>query len=129
MRSECEQWQADFNPEPESHLTDGVVDLVAARVVQILSLEPDLGPTRLGGQPVRGVNVRRPSHERVQGLELGAERRVCEGVDECLFQFVKAVDERFGSVLAAKLSETVCEGVKGRSSGANFRGGRLFGNF
>ena len=49
-------------PLGEQRLTDGVVDLVRARVREILSLEPDAGAADLGGQPLGEVERgRRPT--------------------------------------------------------------------
>jgi len=49
-------------PLGKQQLAEGVVDLVAARVVEVLSLKPDVCASGVLSQPLSHVQARRPAH-------------------------------------------------------------------
>src|SRR5829696_7976884 len=83
----------------EQDLAQGVVDLVRARVRQVLALEPDVGPAPLAGQALGEHERGRPAHE-VPGQavpfldELGVVTVAFVG----LFELFEGVDQSFGHV-------------------------------
>ncbi len=100
-------------PASEQRLTHGVVDLVGARVREILSLEPDAGASHLGGQPVGEVQ-RGAAADVVapEGRQLGSERRIAQRVCERRLQLVQGGHHRLGDEAPAEATE-MAEAVRG----------------
>ena len=89
-------------PLGEQRLADRVVDLVRARVGEVLALEPHLGapaPRQLARQRER----RRPADPGAQlRLELGAEARLAQVGAHALLEPVERRHQRLGHVAAAE---------------------------
>src|SRR4249920_1075152 len=89
----------------EQHLAQRVVDLVRARVVQVLALEVNAVPGRLR-QPRRERHRRRPAHEVAkQGVELAPEHRVPLERPPGRRELVERRDQHLGHVPAAVVAE------------------------
>jgi len=88
------------------YLAKCVVDLVAAGVVQIFSLQPDVRSTRVLGEAFRKMHMPRPSHVIVVRPEFLPELGVVIGLVEAPFQLGKTVHERLGHVLPSEFAET-----------------------
>jgi hypothetical protein len=85
-------------------LPEHVADLVRARVVEVLALEPDLDPGLLGeplGEVQRGRQVPVLAAEL---LELGGERRVRERGRVGGLELVERGDERLGDEAAPEFA-------------------------
>src|SRR5205085_861857 len=90
-------------------LTDRGVDLVGARVEEILALEEHLGPGGLGESP-RVVDGRRPTHVLAQQqVELPAEVRIGAGLHPGPLELVERRDERLRYIAAAVRAEAVLD--------------------
>jgi len=96
----------------EQRLTDGVVDLVSAGVIEIFTFEVDLRAAELPAQPLGMVERRGTPDELTQFvLELRlklriAARSVVEGGE-----FVEGVHERLGDEASAVLTEMAGDGL------------------
>ena len=89
----------------EQDLAQGVVDLVAARVVEVFTFQPDVGSADVRREPVRQVQAAGPAHVRVVRAVLVPELGVMKGLVEALFQLGHAVHQRLGHVLSSELAE------------------------
>ena len=95
-------------PHALSHerLTQRVVDLVRARVRQVLALEVDLRPAGVRRQARRVVQRRRPADERLeQRCQLGLEGGVGARGNVCLRQLTDGRHERLGDEPAPEVAE------------------------
>ncbi len=91
----------------EEKLAQGVVDLVGSRVVEILTLQPDVGAAGIFCQPLRLVQVTRAAHPGVERAVFLPEGGVVLDLVETLLEFRQAVHQRLGDVLPAKLAEAL----------------------
>ena len=83
-------------------LSEHVVDLVRAGVVQVLALEVDLRAAEVPGHFFRVIQAAGPARVLIkQRGKLPVEFRVVLIVVICLFQFDDGVHQRFRDVLAA----------------------------
>ena len=84
----------------EEDLAERVVDLVRARVVEILALEDD--PAAFGCEALGLVERRRTADVALaEPVELLAERRVRAGLGPALLELVECGNQRLGDVPAA----------------------------
>ena len=95
----------------QQRLPKGVVDLVGAGVVEILTLQPDagttIGPAVMGCETLRFVERRGSAHIIFEEMiELRFETRVIPGLSRCLFQLGEGGHQRFRDVLTAIAPET-----------------------
>src|SRR6185312_16602540 len=77
----------------EQHLAERVVHLVRAGVVQVLALQVDLKPGRLGQAPGRVQRARPPHPVAQEMLELELEAGVRAGRDPGLLELVERRDQ------------------------------------
>lgn len=91
----------------EEELAKGVVDLVGAGVVEILTLQPDVGTAGVLGEALGEVEVAGAAHVLVVGTVLLPEGRIVLDLVEALLELRQAVHERLGDVLASKVAEAV----------------------
>src|SRR4051794_6881462 len=97
------------HPPGEQRLAERVVELVRARVHEVLALEPDLAAGRLA-QPLGQVQGRGPAAEvAAQHRELLGVRRVAPGGEPRRLELRERRHERLGDVLAAVRAEAVLE--------------------
>ena len=90
----------------EKRLAERVVDLVCARVREVLALEPDRGTARVRGEPRRGRQLRRSPDELAQQLvELEQERRVGARGGVGRVELLKRGEQRLGHIAPAERAE------------------------
>ena len=95
------------HPNGEQRLTEHVVDLVAAGVVEVLALEEDGRATRQLAELVRTRERTGPTHVvDLEIAQLGVERRVGLRLRELGRQLVEGMHEGFGHESAAELAES-----------------------
>jgi len=70
----------------QQQLAQRVVDLVAAGMVQVLSLQPDIRTAGVLGQPLGEMEVARPAHPGVVGSILFPEAGIVLDLVETLLQ-------------------------------------------
>ena len=93
------------HPAREDRLADAVVDLVRARVIEVLALEVDLGAD-LGRQAARVIEERRPADiVREQSIDLGPVAGVGAGRAPRDLELRDRRHQRLGDVLSAELAE------------------------
>src|SRR5438128_5714059 len=87
----------------EHDLAERVVQLVRARVQQVLALQVD---ALAGCEALAQRERRRPAGVRgEQPVQLGVERVVCEGLTPAALELVERRDQRLGDVAAAVRAE------------------------
>ena len=90
----------------EERLADAVVDLVRARVVQVLAFQPDLRAARFFGPALRVVDGGRPANVVLELIvEFGDERGIVAVMGVLLAELVECADQRFGDEHAAVRTE------------------------
>src|SRR5699024_869118 len=100
------------HPAGEQRLGQDVVDLVAARVVQVLSLEDHPGAAGVLGEARHlGDDARAAGVGPVQPGELVGELRVRARLASCLVQLLEGGDQRLGHEAPAEGAETARAGV------------------
>ena len=95
------------HPPGEDDLPQHVVDLVRARVVQLVALHVDLGTAKMVRQPL--AEIKRAGAAHVMGPEIvhfGPEAVVGLGPLVLFFQFEDQRHERFGHEAPAEIAET-----------------------
>src|SRR5690606_24499585 len=104
----------------ELDLPEAVVDLVRARVIELLALEIDLGAAELLGQPLGEIERARPAGiMRVEILEFGDEGGVVLRLVIGFFEIEDEGHQRLGDEAAAKNAEAPAL-VRARSVGIHF---------
>jgi len=99
---------AFVHPLREQHLAERVVDLVRARVIQVLTLQYDLRPDQRG-EPRHGRNRGRPADVVLeQRLQLGPETRVVPRRVVDRRELLERVHQRLGDIAAAVGTEATC---------------------
>ena len=91
----------------KKHLTECIVDLMRAGVVEIFTLEPDLGSTAMLGETVGVLKVTRTAHEGIVRLVLLPESEIVLGLDEAGFELGKTIHQRLGDILATEFTKPV----------------------
>ena len=87
----------------EQDLAERVVDLVRARVVEVLALEDD---STAGRREALGLVERRRASDvaRSEAVELFAKRRIGSRFDPAMLELVERGDQRLGHIAAAVLA-------------------------
>lgn len=89
-----------------TYLAKCVVDLMGSSMVQILSLQPDVGTASVLSQSLGEMEVARSTHVWVVGPEFFPELGVVVGLIESMLEFPQAVHQDFWDVLSTEFSET-----------------------
>lgn len=92
-------------PAGEQDLTECVVDFVAARVIEILPLQPDVGAPRMLGQAFCEMQLARATHVRIVGAVFLPELGIFFDLVEAGFEFCEAIHQGLGDVLTAEFAE------------------------
>lgn len=92
-------------PLSQKELANGIVNLVAAGVVEVLALQPDVGTTSVLSQAAGQVQLGLAAHVVVVGSELLPESRVVLDLVETFFELREAVHQALGDVLATEIAK------------------------
>lgn len=95
----------------EKHLAESVVDLVGTSVVEIFTLQPDVGTTSILGETLGLVKLTRTTHPGVVRAVLFPESGIILDHIETLLKLGKTVHERLRDVLTTELAETLGNGA------------------
>src|SRR3954451_7979323 len=113
------------HPAGEQRLAEGVVELVRARVHEVLALEPDLAPGRLA-EPLGQVQRRRPAAEvAAPDGELLRVRRAPAPREPRRLELGERRHQRLGDVLPAVRAEAVLESADGHHAASSAGAGTV----
>lgn len=95
----------------EEELAESVVDLVRTGVIEILTLQPDVGTTGVLGETLGLVKLTGTAHPGVVRAVLFPESGIILDLVETLLKLGQAIHERLRDVLTTELTETLGNGA------------------